>query len=134
MSDNNCTRIEFGDESELKMSDVLGDGMRDDKDDQVLYRPRQTEECPDCGAAQGEYHTKGCDIEQCPVCKRQSISCDHDTISNEVECEWGDIGAYAIVERAVNFCPSCGASAESTDVPTQFRCSESEELFYVEQE
>jgi len=39
---------------------------------------RDTDGCPDCGAEQGEFHQTGCDIEQCPYCGGQLISCDCD--------------------------------------------------------
>ena len=32
--------------------------------------------CHDCSAARGEYHVPGCDMEECPVCHKQIISCD----------------------------------------------------------
>lgn len=35
--------------------------------------------CHDCGAQKGEYHVPGCDVERCPACGGQSISCDCDT-------------------------------------------------------
>jgi len=31
--------------------------------------------CHDCGAKPGEYHKSGCDVERCPFCGRQLISC-----------------------------------------------------------
>ncbi len=31
--------------------------------------------CPDCGAEPAEFHEEGCDIEQCPYCGRQLLSC-----------------------------------------------------------
>jgi hypothetical protein len=31
--------------------------------------------CPDCGTAVGRYHLVGCDMEKCPRCGGQSISC-----------------------------------------------------------
>jgi hypothetical protein len=76
-SSGDTERIPYGDESEWTMSDALGDGMRDDADDVVLYIPRERETCHDCGVERGELHTKGCDVEQCPECHTQLISCDH---------------------------------------------------------
>ena len=32
--------------------------------------------CHDCGAAVGALHHPGCDLERCPRCRRQLISCD----------------------------------------------------------
>lgn len=31
--------------------------------------------CHDCGALQGQLHVVGCDVEECPACHRQAISC-----------------------------------------------------------
>lgn len=31
--------------------------------------------CPDCGTPLGETHHSGCDIERCPCCHMQYISC-----------------------------------------------------------
>lgn len=32
--------------------------------------------CPDCNVKVGEFHHPGCDIEECPRCGRQLLSCD----------------------------------------------------------
>lgn len=59
-------RIPYGGETRKELSDGT-----------PLYIPRESEKCHDCGAERGELHQKGCDVEQCPDCKTQLISCEH---------------------------------------------------------
>lgn len=50
-------------------------------DEEYGYGLRHTRErCGDCTVKIGEYHVPGCDIEQCPKCKGQSISCGCDDL------------------------------------------------------
>jgi hypothetical protein len=38
--------------------------------------------CGDCKVVMGEYHVPSCDVEQCPLCGNQALTCD---------CEYEDV-------------------------------------------
>jgi hypothetical protein len=57
-------------------------------------------DCPDCGTQPGELHVLGCDVERCPRCGRQLLSCgclenchDEDAILHRLPWtgEWPDL-------------------------------------------
>jgi len=35
-----------------------------------------SERCHDCNCNKGNYHHRGCDMERCPRCQGQALSCD----------------------------------------------------------
>lgn len=43
--------------------------------------------CHDCGAKKGHYHHPGCDVEECPRCGRQLISCYCQLVDKDEEVE-----------------------------------------------
>jgi len=46
----------------------------------------KTQTCHDCGIKEGQLHLEGCDMERCPKCKGQLLSCGCKNI-NELERE-----------------------------------------------
>ena len=66
-------RIKYGDELWL---DENGNPYLDDTGKPYdNYECAGKSPCGDCDVLRGEYHTSGCDIEQCPVCKGQALGC-----------------------------------------------------------
>lgn len=53
-----------------KMFDPIKWGAEGD-----LWPSEPGERCHDCNAKQGFHHHPGCDVERCPVCHGQLISC-----------------------------------------------------------
>ena len=60
--------------------------------------------CHDCGAKVGELHQLGCDMERCPVCGCQLISCDEDHYDL---IEAGKVPRIPYIEPLV-ICAVCG--------------------------
>jgi hypothetical protein len=70
---------------EMEMNDdktksCLNFSMEDEnckKYNPVPYDGKRGKRCPDCYVKQGGIHHPGCDIEKCPICNLQMISCAH---------------------------------------------------------
>lgn len=43
--------------------------------------------CGDCGAKYSEQHLAGCDVERCPVCGLQLISCGHEVEVRDISVD-----------------------------------------------
>lgn len=70
--------------------------------------------CHDCNVKEGELHQMGCDMEICPKCKGQLLSCD---CSNEDIVELGREPYFKIVHT----CERCGKI-----FPDMFKVSDKE--------
>ncbi len=51
----------------------------------VPYEPQLNVECHDCGVRPGGLHHPGCDVEECPKCHTQLISCGCQSDPDEEE-------------------------------------------------
>lgn len=49
-----------------------------------------SDRCHDCNVRVGQYHHPGCDVERCPICHGQLISCGCDFKNDEEEEEEDD--------------------------------------------
>jgi hypothetical protein len=78
-------------------------------------------DCPGCGTAPGEWHHRGCDIEQCPYCGGQAVCCDSedDLIPLDDRLRWTGLWpgeAEAITFRW--FCKLTAAGCGGRAAPT----------------
>ncbi|MBR9700385.1 hypothetical protein GOV11_00800 [Candidatus Woesearchaeota archaeon] len=69
-----CVRVQipYTDEDPVRFGSETRFG--DDFGQECVENPDRR--CRDCGALPGKFHHSGCDIEECPVCGHQIISCE----------------------------------------------------------
>jgi hypothetical protein len=103
--------------------------------------------CGDCHVLEGQYHVPGCDVESCPFCGKQLISCDcryeklgidvspgafayENGLTDEQEERWDqmlkDKGLIPFIEYP-NMCVKCGELW-----PEMFQVSGAEWRRYIE--
>jgi hypothetical protein len=54
---------------------------------QIPYDGDPTERCHDCNVVRGGFHHPGCDMERCPKCNGQIISCNCDDDDDDDDME-----------------------------------------------
>jgi hypothetical protein len=72
--------------------------------------------CHECGVKEGQLHLLGCDMEYCPFCGDQLISCGHGAMPEDILEDKGRIPYI----RYPNLCVKCGTLwPEMFEVPDE---------------
>ena len=71
--------------------------------------------CPDCNRSEGELHKLGCDMEKCPFCGHQLISCEcfKDVTDDELTEIFKDIDRIPYIDIPI-LCSLCGKTDPDT--------------------
>lgn len=79
----------------------------------------KTHNCPDCAVKPGKLHKRGCDVERCPLCGGQAISCGCEWCPKIVRLPWTGVWSGEAECKEYGFFQKDGVSPDLNRLHTE---------------